>query len=105
MTKKNLRAAVIGVGYLGQFHAEKLAAAAGVELVAVADTNRPRAEEIAAKYGTRAAADARDLLGRVDAVSIAVPTTAHVEAAMPFLERKIAVLVEKPMAPSVEDAD
>ncbi len=100
-----LRVAVVGVGHLGQHHARIYAAMEGVELVAVADTNTARAAEIAAKHGTRAVADARDLLGRVDAVSIAVPTIAHVEAAMPFLERQTAVLVEKPIAASVEEAD
>ena len=99
------RVAVIGVGHLGQHHARIYAAMDGVELVAVADTNAARAGEIAAKHGTRAVADARELLGQVDAVSIAVPTTAHVQVAMPFLERKTAVLVEKPIAASVEEAD
>ncbi len=99
------RVAVIGVGHLGQHHARIYAAMDGVELVAVADTNRARAGEIAAQHGTRAVADARELLGQVDAVSIAVPTTAHVDVAMPFLERKTAVLVEKPIAASVEEAD
>jgi predicted dehydrogenase len=99
------RVAVVGVGHLGQHHARIYAAMEGVELVAVADTNAPRAAEIAGKYGTRAVADARELLGRVDAVSIAVPTTGHVDAALPFLERGTAVLVEKPIAASVEEAD
>jgi predicted dehydrogenase len=100
-----MKVAVIGVGHLGQHHARIYAAMEGVELVAVADTNRARGDEIAATHGTRAVADARELLGRVDAVSIAVPTTAHVEAALPFLERGTAVLVEKPIAASVDEAD
>ena len=100
-----MRVGVVGVGYLGQHHARIFAAMAGVELVGVADTNTPRAEEIAAKYDTRAFADAGELLDIVDAVSVAVPTAAHLDVAMPFLERRKAVLVEKPLAASVEDAD
>ncbi|MGH8708720.1 MAG: Gfo/Idh/MocA family protein [Burkholderiales bacterium] len=105
MTKKNLRAAVIGVGYLGQFHAEKLAAAPGVELVAVADRDAARAKAIAAKHGCRALADARALAGEVDLVSIAVPTEQHHAAALPFLEAGVHVLVEKPIAATLAEAD
>ena len=100
-----MKVGVIGVGHLGQHHARIYASMEGVELVAVADTNRARGDEIAAKHGTRAVGDARELLGRVDAVSIAVPTMAHVDAALPFLERGTAVLVEKPIAASVDEAD
>jgi len=69
-----LRIAVIGVGHLGKHHARILASLPGVELVAVVDTNRARAEEIAAANGTRPMFDARDVLGSVDAVTVAVPT-------------------------------
>lgn len=100
-----MRVGVIGVGHLGQHHARIYGAMGGVELVGVADVNRARAEEIAAKHGGRAFADARELLDRVDAVSVAVPTTMHVEIAAPFLERRKAVLVEKPIAATVADAD
>ena len=77
----------------------------GVELVGICDTNRSRADEIASKFGGRVFADSRELLGRVDAVTIAVPTIAHVDVALPFLEAAVATLVEKPIAPSVKDAD
>jgi predicted dehydrogenase len=77
----------------------------GVELAGVVDTRAGRAQEIAAKYGTRAFTDAREVLDRVDAVSIAVPTVSHVEVALPFIERRVAVLVEKPLAASVAEAD
>jgi len=100
-----LRVAVIGVGHLGRHHARLLAAIPGVELSAVVDTNRARAEEIAAASGTRAHTDYRDVLGRVDAVTLAVPTELHTEVALPFLEAGVAVLVEKPMARSVAEAD
>lgn len=104
MTAK-LRVAVIGVGHLGQHHARLLASADGVELAGVVDTKPGRAEEIASKYGTRAFLDAGDVLGRVDAVTIAVPTISHVAVALPFIDRGVSVLVEKPLAASVAEAD
>src|SRR5207302_5895067 len=100
-----LRIAVIGVGHLGKHHARILASLPGVELVAVVDTNRPRAEEIASAHGTRALFDARDLDGQVDAVTIAVPTEIHRAIARPFLDAGIAALVEKPLARSLAEAD
>ena len=100
-----LRMAVIGVGHLGKHHARILTALPGVELVAVVDTNRARAEEIAAAHQTRPLFDARDLDGQVDAVTIAVPTAIHRDIARPFLDAGIAVLVEKPLARSLDEAD
>jgi predicted dehydrogenase len=100
-----LRVAVIGVGHLGRHHARILSSLPGVELVAVVDTNRARADEIAAAHATRAAYDARDVARRVDAVTIAVPTEAHRDIALPFLQAGTAVLVEKPMARSLAEAD
>jgi predicted dehydrogenase len=100
-----MRVAVVGVGHLGQHHARIYHAMEGVTLVGVADTRRERAEEIAAKYGVRALTDSRSLLDEADAVSIAVPTVAHLEVAAPFLERGKAVLVEKPLAASLDEAD
>jgi predicted dehydrogenase len=102
---KPLRVGVIGVGHLGQHHARLLAAMPGVELAGVVDINAARAAEIAAKYGVPAFTAVGELLGRVDAVSVAVPTVAHVEVAMPFLERGVATLVEKPLAASLAEAD
>jgi predicted dehydrogenase len=101
----SLRIAVIGVGHLGKHHARILSTLPGVTLVAVADTNRARADEIAAAHYTQPAYDARDLLGRVDAVTIAVPTERHLEVALPFLHARVPVLVEKPMARSLAEAD
>jgi len=101
----SLRVAVIGVGHLGRHHARILSTLLGARLVAVVDTNRGRAEEIARTVNTQALFDARDLAGQVDAVTIAVPTELHRDIAMPFLEAAIAVLVEKPMARSVAEAD
>jgi predicted dehydrogenase len=100
-----LRVAVIGVGHLGKHHARILSALDGASLVAVVDKLPARAAEIAATYGTRALTDSGALLGEVDAVSVAVPTELHRDIALPFLERGIAVLVEKPMARSLAEAD
>ncbi len=100
------RVAVIGVGHLGQHHARLLAAMEHVELVGVVDTKPGRAEEIAAQVRDAAplptAADVRSL---VDAVTIAVPTESHVDVALPFVEQGRAVLVEKPLAASLAEAD
>ncbi len=104
-TEGRPRIAVIGVGHLGRHHARILAAHDGADLVAVVDKIPERAAEIAAASGTKGLTDSRDLLGQVDAVTIAVPTEVHREIALPFLERGIGVLVEKPMARSLAEAD
>jgi len=101
----SLRIAVIGVGYLGKHHARILSSMAGVELVAVVDRHLGRATEIASEHRTRPSLDARELMGNVDAVTIAVPTALHREIALPFLLAGVPVLVEKPMAGSLADAD
>ena len=100
-----LRAAVIGVGQLGQHHARIYASRGDVDLVAVADTDAGRAEEIGRRHGVRALTDYRQLLGEVDAVSVAVPTEHHHDVAREFLEAGAHVLVEKPIASSLEQAD
>jgi predicted dehydrogenase len=100
-----LRAAVVGVGHLGRHHARILASVAGATLTAVVDTNEPRAREIAGGFGARAFTDVRDILDEVDLVSIAAPTEAHAEIATRCLDRGIPVLVEKPLARTVGEAD
>ena len=100
-----LRVAVIGVGYLGRHHARILSTLPGVELVAVVDTNGARGEQVASAHGTRAVTAYRDVIGQVDAVTIAVPTERHLEVALPFLSAGVSVLVEKPMARSLDEAD
>ncbi len=94
---QKIRAAVIGVGYLGRFHAQKYAQAAGCELVAVVDSRQEAREPVAAELKTRALGDHRELLGAVDAVSVVTPTPAHFAIAREFLERGAHVLVEKPI--------
>lgn len=102
---KRLRAAVIGVGYLGKYHARKYAALEDVELVAVADAVLPRAQEVARECGCRAVADFHTILGDVDLVSIVVPTEQHFEIARACLEAEAHVLVEKPVTRTVEEAE
>jgi predicted dehydrogenase len=96
---------VIGVGALGRHHARILSTLPGVELVAVVDLNAARAEEIAAASGARPFTDYRQIIGQVQAVTIAVPTERHREIALPFLAAGVPVLVEKPMARSLAEAD
>lgn len=97
--------AVIGVGHLGKFHAEKFANMENTELVAIVDTNRSAAEALAAKLNTRAYIDYREITPMVDAVSIAVPTILHYEVAGHFLRNHVDVMLEKPIAAILEEAD
>jgi len=99
-----IRAAVIGVGYLGRFHAQKYAGLAGCELVAVVDGREEVRNAVAAEVGSRAVADYRELLGKVDAVSVVTPTPAHFEIADAFLAAGAHVLVEKPITETPEQA-
>ncbi len=100
-----LRVGVVGVGHLGQHHARILAAMPGVRLVGVADADTARASTVAARCQTSAFADYRDLVDRVDAVTVAVPTVMHREVAVAFLARGISTLVEKPMAGTLAEAE
>jgi predicted dehydrogenase len=99
-----IRTAVVGVGYLGRFHAQKYASLPGCRLVGVADANPATCAAVAAEFGTEAIADWRALLGRVDAVSIATPTPLHHPIAREFLAAGVHVLVEKPMTATVAQA-
>ncbi len=93
------------MGYLGRFHAEKYAALPDVDLVGVADVNPERAQEVAAALNTRAFTNYLELLPLVEAVSVAVPTTSHFPVVRDCLEQGCQVLVEKPLAVSVAEAD
>lgn len=99
-----LRTAVIGVGYLGKFHADKYAQSEGSELVAVVDADPARVSEVAGLLGTQPLDDYRALEGKVDAVSIVVPTKAHFDVAEYFLTRGVHVLLEKPMTATLDEA-
>ncbi len=100
-----LRVAVVGVGYLGRFHALIYARMPGVDLVGVVDTDAERARSVAAEANCASFTDANELLDRVDAVSIVVPTTYHLSVATPFLERGIHMLMEKPIAATREEGE
>jgi predicted dehydrogenase len=100
-----LRLGVVGAGHLGRHHARLLAAMPDVMLVGVADLVEERAHASVAGTGARVLTDAAALLGEVDAVTIAVPTVDHLGVARPFLEQGVSVLVEKPMAASLGEAE
>jgi predicted dehydrogenase len=99
-----VRAAVIGAGYLGRFHAQKYAALPQVELLAVVDTSAEARDRVAREVGCDAVADYRKLLGKVDAVSVVTPTPLHHRVSMDFLETGAHVLVEKPITSTMEEA-
>ncbi|HZF17715.1 MAG TPA: Gfo/Idh/MocA family oxidoreductase [Steroidobacteraceae bacterium] len=101
---QTMRTAVIGAGYLGRFHAQKYAAIEHSRLIGVADVDAASAARVAAECGTQAVADYRELLGKVDAVSVVTPTPLHRAIAGAFLESGAHVLVEKPITATVEEA-
>ncbi|MCP3888771.1 MAG: Gfo/Idh/MocA family oxidoreductase [Desulfobulbaceae bacterium] len=102
---KEINVGVVGVGYLGRFHAHKYAALEGVNLVAVADTDPSQARKVAEECGCSAVTNYQELLSKVDAVSIAVPTSYHHKVAGEFLDAGIDVLLEKPMTVTLQEAD
>ena len=100
-----LKVAVVGVGHLGKWHADKYAAAPDCELVAVVDTNIEIARDIAQKHGADAYSDYRDIIPLVDAISLVVPTSLHYKIARVFLEAGIHCLIEKPITESIAEAE
>jgi len=105
LMSQKLKVAVIGVGHLGRWHAEKYAAAADCVLLAVVDSNLQVARDIAQKHGARAFADYHEILPLVEAVSIVVPTSLHYKIAGEFLEAGIHCLIEKPITETVAEAE
>ncbi|MBW2467056.1 MAG: Gfo/Idh/MocA family oxidoreductase [Deltaproteobacteria bacterium] len=105
MAGKRIRAAVIGVGYLGRFHAQKYQQHSGVDLVGVVDSNAERAKEVAAEVGTQAYSSYADLQDKVDIVSIAVPTHLHHAVARQCLQAGCHILLEKPVTKTLAEAD
>jgi predicted dehydrogenase len=99
-----IRAGVVGTGHMGQYHVLVYAELPDVELVGVVDLDADRAKTVAAGYDTRAFTDHRQLIGLVDVASVAVPTEEHFAVARDLLEAGISVLVEKPMASTLEEA-
>ena len=96
---------MVGVGYLGRYHAMKYRDLPHVELVGVVDARPERAREVAREVGTDAFMDFHDLVGRVDVATVAVPTTEHHAVARDLLQHGIHVLVEKPIAATLEQAE
>jgi predicted dehydrogenase len=105
VTVSSPQVGVVGVGSLGFHHARLLADLVGAERVRIHDRNRVRAETVAAELGVRSRADLEDLLHEVDAVVIAVPTSDHAEVALVALEHGAHVLIEKPIAATLEEVD
>ncbi|MGQ9685744.1 MAG: Gfo/Idh/MocA family protein [Thiobacillaceae bacterium] len=101
----SVRAGVIGVGYLGRFHAQKWAQLAGAQLAGVVDIDMARARRVAEELGTLAYDDYRPLLRQVDLVSVAVPTEHHYRVVRDCLAAGVHVLVEKPITQRVDEAD
>jgi predicted dehydrogenase len=97
-------AAVVGVGYLGKFHAEKYASSPKAALVGVVDTDENRAREIALQLGVKAMTDYRELYGKVQCVSVAVPTRFHFQVARDLIDAGIDVLIEKPLTADIGEA-
>ncbi|MBN2232134.1 MAG: Gfo/Idh/MocA family oxidoreductase [Deltaproteobacteria bacterium] len=104
MTAK-LKVGVVGVGHLGQYHAQKYAGLPDTDLVGVVDADPGRAAEIAGRYGTRVFTDLPSLLAAVDAVSVAVPTSDHFRVGSLALEAGVHVLLEKPIAATPDEAE
>jgi predicted dehydrogenase len=100
-----IKTAVIGVGYLGKFHADKYADLPNSELIAVVDADESTARAIGEKLGVEGLTDYSSLLGKVDAVSIAAPTTLHYQIAKDFLQSGSHVLIEKPITVTLDEAD
>jgi predicted dehydrogenase len=102
---KKIRVAIVGAGHMGRLHAQKFAARADVELVAVVDADGARAQALAAEQRCAASTDFRQVLDKADAVIVAAPTHRHHEIALGCLEKGIHVLVEKPIATTIKQAD
>ncbi len=102
---EKLRVGVVGVGYLGKFHAQKYAKIPEVALVGVCDPDREARKRVADDLGTDHFGDYREFLGKVDAVSIVTPTPLHYDISATFLENDVDLLIEKPMTVTVEEAD
>lgn len=100
-----IRVGVVGAGYFGRFHANHYTKNPNAKLVAVVDADADRAKKVADEFGTEALTDHRQILDRVDAVSIAVPTPLHFDVARELIQAGLHVLIEKPITDTVESAD
>ena len=102
---ERIRTAVVGTGYFGRFHANHYSRNPRAQLVAVVDSDAARAGAVATEFGAEPSTDYRSLIGRVDAVSVAVPTPLHYDIARELIEGGLHVLVEKPITDSVSSAN
>lgn len=102
---EKVRVGVVGVGEFGRHHVRVYGGLAEVELVGVFDTDAERARQVAGEHGTRAFGSLEELAAQVQAVSVAVPTSEHARVGLALLEAGVDVLVEKPMAASLAEAD
>lgn len=102
---KRLRLGVVGVGYLGELHAQKYASMEDIDLVGIADIDFERAQEVARKHNTKAYNSHSELLPYVDGLSLAVPTVSHFAVGHDILAHGAHLLVEKPITLKLEDAD
>lgn len=105
MGNNEIRAGVVGVGYLGQHHARIYSQMPGVKLVGVVDIKKDRADEMARTYSTTPFYDYKELIGKVDAVSIVVPTVLHHNVAMDFISNNVDILLEKPITTTIAEAE
>jgi predicted dehydrogenase len=104
-TSKKITAAVVGTGYLGRFHAQKYAAMDDVDLVAVVDVDRERAEAVATEVGCEAFTDLAVVIPTIQAASVVVPNIHHFDVARPLLSAGVHTLLEKPLTNTVAEAD
>ena len=98
-----IRTAVIGAGKMGSIHAKVYNQMPQAQLAAIVDTDISKAKKLAKKYKTKPFTDCSEILGKIDAVTIATPTTSHLELASMFINEKIPVLIEKPLAVDVDE--
>ena len=105
MKQDKLKVGVIGVGHLGEYHVQKYKTISNVDLVGVVDADLDRADEISGRYDVRAYGNHEEILDKVDAVSLAVPTEMHFEVAKDVLSKGIHLLIEKPITYEIEPAD
>jgi predicted dehydrogenase len=105
LKKDKIRVSVIGVGHLGEYHVQKYRARPDVDLVGIVDTNRDRANEIGRRYNVKVFKNHNEILGKVDAVSLAVPTESHFDVAKDVLAEGVHLLIEKPITYMLEPAD
>ena len=105
MRKEKLRVGVIGVGHLGEYHVQKYKAIPTAELIGIVDTDLDRANEVGGRYGTRVFRERRELLDRVDGVSLVVPTEMHFDVAKDILSKGVHLLIEKPITYKAKPAD